>query len=1626
VDPSTLGLSVQVPIAGYPGRAGASLPVTLYYSSKQWRLQYDLSWTDIHQYTFSETHPVYAEHSRARWSSSLGVPYIEWTNSSQPYVGEGEPYCSGCPDQEGGPLEYFNRIHLHMPDGSTHELRLNDNEATAASFTGVFVAVDVSHIKYDADTQIVYLADGSQYRLDGASADSYYIDRNGNTLTYHYTTRKWSDALGRELELSLPASPAAQDYTYTLPSVNGGTVSYTVRWKHLGDSGVFSDAGMALNYPSLQCQGASTPAQSPHLFNNIVTTAKNHVCSGPVQFNPVVLYQIVLPNGKSYTFNYNEWGEIAKVSYPTGGYEKYAYGKIVGVARMEEPYAQANRGVIDRWTSPSGSGADEIHWQYASTGALTTTTAPDGSRTERAIYKANPYATALGLGLSDAKDGMSYEERAYSAGGTMLRRTLTEWATSGPTSGGYGSATRDARPVREVNIILDTGGEALATTTTMSYDADLNVSSTSHYGFVTLNSTAALTVAIGSVSNGSLLRTDETTYLVNDTAISSTTRTLYRNRNLLSLPTSARVKDSGGTIVAQSRISYDETTPYPLLTYSGAMVGWTDPSTNVRGLPTTSGAWLTGTFYLETHAQYDQFGNLRNSWDANGNQSQVAYSSTYNYAYPTSSSSAVPEPSGVHGSTVALTSSAVYHTNTGRVTSTVDGNSQTTSYTYDSLNRLSVITRPTGGGTTIYDYDDTPGSVNVRTRNAIDSSRMTDAYQYLDGLGRPVRTFVNEGVFYLTTDTQYNALGRVWRVSNPYRTSYRTDGVNPDGYWTTNGYDSLGRVTTVTTPDGAVVTSAYSGSTSTTLGPVVTVTDQAGKLRRSLTDALGRLVRVDEPDASNDIGVLGSVTAPNQATSYTYDVTGNLTGVTQGAQSRTFVYNPLGRLTSATNPESGTVSYVYDNNGNLTSKTDARSMATNFGYDALNRVMTRTYSNDSGVTPPVSYYYDNASLPSGAPASFARGYSTGRLVAVSYGASSSSGDYNGYDELGRVIRHVQQTDNVNYLTEATYYLNSALSTETYPSVPGASDRRTVSYSLDLAARLSSLASAATSYAPAASLNSVSYKAHGGLESETLGNSLIHQLTYNTRLQPTDTKLGTSGNPTSVLSLSNNYGTTDNNGNLKYQVNTIGSLAITDTFSYDSLNRLKSTVETTTSGTGWTENNSYDRYGNRGGGSLSLTFSTSPSNNRISNGGYSYDAVGNLQNDGVHAYTFDAENKISKVDTVPAYVYDGSGQRVRKLVGENLRFIYGIGGAVVAEFSGSSGALQKEYVRGAGGMATIESAAVNGNGTRYATSDHLGTPRVVTNASAAVVSRHDYKPFGEEMAANVAGRTTGLGYSVTDNVRQKFTSKERDNETGLDYFGARYYSSPQGRFTSVDPITITQYRLTNPQALNGYSYVANMPLRFTDPTGKDLQFKTEDDAKQAVQFYQKGLDKDLQKYVSYKKNDDGTLSLTVDAKVAKAMGSSSILGRLEAAASAKEVAVISFVKKSDTFSVVVQGPDGSKRTVSTSLARVDQAGQTLLPFESRDAGNPKGVAARVYSTEPNKTQVIIATDPSVRTPTQAILAETLVHFGEFVRTGNPAAASHRYPGVDQNEEAVVNEVKELEKENNTSPAPKKPD
>jgi len=148
------------------------------------------------------------------------------------------------------------------------------------------------------------------------------------------------------------------------------------------------------------------------------------------------------------------------------------------------------------------------------------------------------------------------------------------------------------------------------------------------------------------------------------------------------------------------------------------------------------------------------------------------------------------------------------------------------------------------------------------------------------------------------------------------------------------------------------------------------------------------------------------------------------------------------------------------------------------------------------------------------------------------------------------------------------------------------------------------------------------------------------------------------------------------------------------------------------------------------------------------------------------------------------------------------------------------------------------------------------------------------PFGEELFAGTGGRTTGQGYTG-DNIRQKFTSQERDNETGLDYFLARYYSSSQGRFTSVDPFNIaldTQVAaelnperaralfnayLSQPQQWNRYAYAINNPLLYVDPTGESIQLSNDkDERERQLQALREAVGAEAGAYLYANQGEDG--------------------------------------------------------------------------------------------------------------------------------------------------------------------------
>jgi hypothetical protein len=164
-------------------------------------------------------------------------------------------------------------------------------------------------------------------------------------------------------------------------------------------------------------------------------------------------------------------------------------------------------------------------------------------------------------------------------------------------------------------------------------------------------------------------------------------------------------------------------------------------------------------------------------------------------------------------------------------------------------------TAPNGQQTvTTYGADKSASTRWFKVKSQIDTTNWKEDLSRVDGLGRNARSqsvdAVSGDVFTLTC---YDTCGRPQKTSNLFRgfSSQDCDTANgtDDIYWTSNGLDAAGRPSTITTPDGAVVTTTYElATTGSEIGIAVTISDQAGKLRRSVTNALGQLRRVDESD----------------------------------------------------------------------------------------------------------------------------------------------------------------------------------------------------------------------------------------------------------------------------------------------------------------------------------------------------------------------------------------------------------------------------------------------------------------------------------------------------------------------------------------------------------------------------------------------------------------------------------------------------------------------------------------------------------------------------------------------------------------------------------------------------------
>ena len=1011
---------------------------------------------------------------------------------------------------------HYERWSVQTADGAAHPLGNLGTQSKVALCpscsdpnyvtvgTGPWESLDASGFRVNGsltatDTTSTNASGSGVVFPDGVIAGT--EDPNGNIITTTTSPgsigpTNFTDTLGRQIPG--PPTPASTANASTslcpsgpLPVVSA--VSWSVPGPNSGSSTyIFCYANVTIN-------------DGPGVANTIVGAPATST----------KLQSIVLPDGHNWSFQYNDpgdgstnnngpinYGTLTQITPPTGGTISYTYTTTGSqVVDCQNP----GRWVASR-TVNANDGTGSHTWSYAygtnSSGVFTTTvTDPLGN------YSVHSFSS---LGTDGCP---AYETQAqyFQSGGTLLKTVATI----------YNSTAKLARnsqgPLNVVPTkITTTWPNGKTSATSKSYDSGFNYTDFAGFTVGADNSTPNVGIYgkelgesasdYGNNSAGATLRTASTNYL----ALSNSS---YLTANMLDLVSSQSVMDGNGCKQAETDYTYDEGSY--LTSYSGTLPAGTHvaPPNSVRGNPTSITHQLFAANSCPTAAQsgptghtnwYDT-GEVYQAIDPLGHTTTHSYDPAYAGAYSTKTCNAL-------GQCV----SGTYDLHTGLLTSFTDANgsyqatgntpgdpAHTTTLQYNDLMwRLTQIQSPADSSghspVTTIKY---PDANTVERLKTITASLTDDSFSYFDGLGRHYKS-VHVSAGNSTAVTNYDADGRVASVTNPYfSTSDPTYGVIQ------TQYDALGRATQTTKQDGSITTAQYDQTSANSAnGDCTTATDEAGKSRKSCLDGLSRLIEVDEPQAST-----GSMANP-YVTLYSYDALGNLLSVnqkgdgSQAARMRMFTYDSLSRLLTATNPESGTITYAYDADGNLLQKTSPAPNQTgtstqtiSYCYDALNRVTGKVYSAQSCPlsSPAVTYSYDVGTN------------GIGRLTSLT--DQAGSGSYS-YDVLGRISSE-QRTINpgtgfaaVSKNLAYTYNLDGSVATLTYPS------GGVVTYTPDSAGRILSAVDIANNvnYVTGAGgpnpSSGATYAADGSILNFNQGwttsfAGIANNFSYNTRLQP---------------------------------------------------------------------------------------------------------------------------------------------------------------------------------------------------------------------------------------------------------------------------------------------------------------------------------------------------------------------------------------------------------------------------------------------------------------------------------------------------------------------------------------------
>jgi RHS repeat-associated protein len=950
----------------------------------------------------------------------------------------------------------------------------------------------------------------------------------------------------------------------------------------------------------------------------------------------------------------------------------------------------------------------------------------------------------------------------------------------------------------------------------------------------------------------------------------------------------------------------------------------------------------------ETALWYDATGRIDSLSDARSKVTKYQYGGNPNNAFLTK----VTRRFDATG-TVDLVTDIAYDSD-GFVSSIKDEGSSFRYFTYDLYGRLREIKNHSQTVVRAYGYTysrtlangwvfqpASPNAVVDTTVLVASPVARVVSTEFLDGLGRPRQTVVQDGSLYVVTATEYDAMGRLWRTWKPYtRTSAGYDAsFSSNATSAYNTYHSVSNAKpyteTLYTTDALArvrrVNAEYLGTSPTDSVKYVYGVDVTPKQTYTeITDEVGKKTRNHFDVFTNQVKtILGYGAAEATTTNLTYNVLGQRIQATDPrGLNTTYTLDTRGLLTAKASPDAGTVQSKYDQAGNLRYSQDANQAAagqvffTTFDFANRPLVSGKAAATFSSLDPFSSASFESTTgnwlvvrkydaKPTTGPSDFPWNLFTtditndtvanvsGRLAAV---ASKSNDSWQAtlfsYDTDGRVTkRHIHTHAN------GTTTVLAALNTRMLDSLnlQGAPTKRALTvgsnnwnqwYDYNGRGLLWKVSASTTASKPGTADVTYTYRPSGQVASRQFigGPSVPFRYSIRERLD----RIGSPASTSYPFSARYTY---HQNGTVSVAEFYSGGSPATykryryvfGTASYDALNRLKS-ADFSHYNSGWVSTLNYDlaginydasgnitalqRYRETGTLIDNLTKTIASTSNRLTSvtdavsssetwdaetGSFTYDANGNMLTApapySITTVTYDHQNlplSLTRSGTTTTYRYTEAGQRIAKQVGSGNREMYVQDGALslgVFTFN-SSNTLLSWYWTVVAGEKVVGRQPSSGDRRFYHT-DLLGSTRAVTD-STVILESYDFDPWGVLMP----GRTLGSG------TKEGFTGKERDPETGLDYFGARYYMPAVGRLSSRDRFA-DEY-----PSLSVFAYAAGDPVALVDVNGDSINvsaIRTYDAANKTSHLT--GLTSELEKItgLSLSVTEDGQLVYKVDAK-----------------------------------------------------------------------------------------------------------------------------------------------------------------